>query len=171
MDRYFEKLLVPRAQKKHENIYLPVVTKHAAAICIYVNEENTLSKTDTPMIWNRPPESQLANYRKGCTLESLFPSDKSNIKGMINNLFQTEIYATGIVICFKQPFLDYSPDGFIFDEEEFQLLDIKCPFSSANSIIVDYDNEASMVNYLIFNESNEVELKKMHKYYTQIEMS
>lgn len=87
------------------------------------------------------------------------------------NLIQTEIYATGVVICFKQPFLACSPDRLIFDEEEFQLLEIKCLFSCANSIIVDYDNKESMVHYLIFNENNEVELKKMHKYYTQIQLS
>lgn len=54
--------------------------KHASTIRIYGNEENSFSKTDTPMIWNGPPESQLAKYRKGCTLESLFPSDEGNIE-------------------------------------------------------------------------------------------
>lgn len=49
--------------------------KHAAAICIFVNVENTCSKTDQPMIWNRPPQIQLDKYHKGCRIETLFPCE------------------------------------------------------------------------------------------------
>lgn len=52
--------------------------KHAAPICIFVNKENTQSKTDSPMIWNRPPEVQLERYRKGCTIEEMLIQKKSN---------------------------------------------------------------------------------------------
>lgn len=54
--------------------------KHAAAICVFINEENTRSKTDLPMVWNKPPESQLEKYRKGCTVEEMFKEDKENIQ-------------------------------------------------------------------------------------------
>lgn len=50
--------------------------KHAAAICKYVNLENTCSKTNQPMIWNRPPQVQLDKYHKGGRIEELFPSQE-----------------------------------------------------------------------------------------------
>lgn len=32
------------------------------------------------MVWNKPPESQLEKYRKGCTVEEIFEEDKENIQ-------------------------------------------------------------------------------------------
>lgn len=46
--------------------------KHAAAVCIYVNAENTCSKIDLPMIWNKPPEAQLKKYFKGASIDQIF---------------------------------------------------------------------------------------------------
>lgn len=53
--------------------------KHAAAVCIYVNTENAYSKTDQPMIWNKPSAKQLEKYQKGCKINSLFPNKSSPI--------------------------------------------------------------------------------------------
>lgn len=36
--------------------------------------DNTCSKTDKPMVWNKPPQSQLDKYHKGCAIRDLFPS-------------------------------------------------------------------------------------------------
>lgn len=329
-----------------------LLCKHAAALCIFVNEENTLSKTDAPMLWNRPPEQQLEKYRKGSRIEAMFPSKDGNIVGdtiynyqqveniseahtaencsfvhmlvaeakcstervaretlkreeeiryrqlfcqlfilqqedafnryyaheyVINengervllrmncpqeystfysnhvqvtpekwvdicfaslhqsttaawfeersiritcsekahqiktrrkdfeslaarlrknskgsittkamnyglemepvarrffeSLIEQEVYETGLVISFTQPFLACSPDGLIFNGETFELLEIKCPFSCANSIIVDIESNKSVVKYLRVNENGEIELVKNHKYYTQIQVS
>ncbi len=47
-------------------------------MCIFVNLENTCSKTDQPMIWNQPAEVQLEKYRKGYRIETMFPSATGN---------------------------------------------------------------------------------------------
>ena len=44
--------------------------KHAAAVCIYVSTEYNYSKTDEPMIWNRPSAKQLEKYKKGCRIQN-----------------------------------------------------------------------------------------------------
>lgn len=46
---------------------------------MYVNLEHTLSKTDHPMIWNKPPQQVLDKYRKGVSISSLFPCEEQNI--------------------------------------------------------------------------------------------
>lgn len=45
--------------------------KHAAAVCIFVSEECTASKTDFPLLWNKPSEAQHEKYKKGCTINKL----------------------------------------------------------------------------------------------------
>lgn len=52
------------------------VEEHAAAICIFVNIDNTYSKTNEPMVWNKPSNEQLEKYQKGCKLSTLFNSKK-----------------------------------------------------------------------------------------------
>ncbi|KAL1516175.1 hypothetical protein ABEB36_000094 [Hypothenemus hampei] len=46
--------------------------KHSAAVCIFVNEEYTSSKTNLPLTWNKPSESQREKYKKGCKINTLF---------------------------------------------------------------------------------------------------
>ncbi|XP_071575636.1 uncharacterized protein [Temnothorax nylanderi] len=316
--------------------------KHAAAVCIFVNEENFRSKTDEPMLWNRPPEEQLQKYKKTCTIDSLFPSMEGNIvhkqnysfedivavtqnefhmsqnfemifavkaelsceiekgknslvvmeqekqsKDLIGQLFKVQtkkqfklyhayeilenniclkmrvikcpakhekfyaeevtldevqwkdicflsfnqsdtviwyrkryirvtassrahriktrtdnfdklaltfknekyqgyqseamrygmqmeatarqwfqektnfiVHQTGLIISIDQPFLGYSPDGIIRNENNYELLEIKCPFTCRNAKIVDYDKEITYVPYLFFNNKKAIELKK-----------
>ena len=40
---------------------------------MYINNERTESRTDQPLVWNAPTETQAEKYKKGCTIQSLFP--------------------------------------------------------------------------------------------------
>ncbi|KAH0820415.1 hypothetical protein GEV33_002376 [Tenebrio molitor] len=307
--------------------------KHAAAICVFVNVENTCSKTDQPMIWNRPPQAQLDKYHKGCRIEKLFSSEegkrhdeiftlkdienmcddhfsenspfieilKANIECVdshVDRLMQKEnqdkikkdllqklyffqmnsnktmyhaysasrvdnlvykyakmkcpeqysnrykevevdaeewmeqrqlritcsskahriktrlnnfetlaqrfvkektvrptvamkygmntepvaraafeklqdctVHEVGLIISPIQPYLACSPDGIIYNGENFELLEIKCPYSCENTNIVDWKNKASFVPYLIFDENDALQLKTSDPYYTQVQVS
>lgn len=47
-----------------------------------------------------------------------------------------DIIQTGLIICEKQPWLAYSPDGIIMkDGEPYRLLEIKCPFAGSIFIL------------------------------------
>lgn len=50
--------------------------KHVAAVAIFINNESSNSKTDQPQVWNQPKKSQVEKYKKGATIESLFPTTK-----------------------------------------------------------------------------------------------
>ena len=39
---------------------------------MYTNNERTESRTDQPLVWNAPTETQVEKYKKGCTIQSLF---------------------------------------------------------------------------------------------------
>lgn len=52
--------------------------KHATAIGVFVNVENTCSKTDAPMIRNRPPEEQLKKYSKGAAIEEILSGNEND---------------------------------------------------------------------------------------------
>ncbi|CAL1671882.1 unnamed protein product [Lasius platythorax] len=83
----------------------------------------------------------------------------------------TTIYDIGLVICAKQPFLACSPDGIIVNGTEMELIEIKCPYSCKDSVIIDKNENKSLVDYLILNALGEPELKQTHVYYTQIQTS
>lgn len=59
---------------------------------MFVNEENTTSKTDMPMIWNRPPEVQLEKYRKGCTIAEMFAAPEDAIDPTASARQKKEVY-------------------------------------------------------------------------------
>lgn len=71
-----------------------------------------------------------------------------------------------LVIKINQPFFAASPDDIIFDDGS--ILEIKCLFTCQNMKIVDYENLTTKVLYLHFDGN--IELNKMHKYYTQMAM-
>lgn len=80
-----------------------------------------------------------------------------------------KVYTIGLVIKIAQPFLATSPDGIILEDKS--LLEIKCPVTCKNSIIVDRESNTSNVPYLFFNSKGKIELKKSHIYFTQIQVS
>ncbi|KAL1492655.1 hypothetical protein ABEB36_010881 [Hypothenemus hampei] len=79
--------------------------KHAAAVCTFVNEESTICKTDLPLCWNKPSEAQIERYKKGCSIDVLFPQkipalDKSFSFERVENVPQLH-YS---IVC---PFIKY----------------------------------------------------------------
>lgn len=71
----------------------------------------------------------------------------------------------GTVILKNQPWLCCTPDGVCGDG----LLEVKCPASRKNSIIVDYEKKVSTVSYLLYKDG-ELILRECHMYYTQIQV-
>jgi hypothetical protein len=81
------------------------------------------------------------------------------------------VHEVGLIISPIQPYLACSPDGIIYNGENFELLEIKCPYSCENTNIVDWKNKASFVPYLIFDENDALQLKTSDPYYTQVQVS
>ena len=82
-----------------------------------------------------------------------------------------EVFETGLIVSINQPFLTCSPDGIIFNSNNCELLEIKCPFTCKNAKIVNREERRSFVPYLQFDEAENVILKKSNVYYTQIQVS
>lgn len=77
--------------------------------------------------------------------------------------------AVGIVVNPKLPYLGASPDRLVLTENgELKLVEVKCPFSLFNkktSIEKQIDNPT----FYLQRENGEVQLKKNHDYYFQIQ--
>jgi len=95
---------------------------------------------------------------------------ESAAKVAFENKTGLKVLNVGLIISLSQPFLACSPDGIIMNQNEVELIEIKCPSSCKDDIIVDFINYSSKVPYLIFNEKI-LELKENHKYFTQIQVS
>lgn len=77
------------------------------------------------------------------------------------------IFRCGLIVPPELPFLGASPDGILYNGEDWKLLEIKCPVKgkdlSANDIL-------AQLNYLYLDEENIYRLKKKHQYYGQIQL-
>jgi len=49
---------------------------HVAALIHYINNEDSFSKTDFPQVWGKPSKVGEEKYKKGRTIEQLFPPIK-----------------------------------------------------------------------------------------------
>lgn len=92
-------------------------------------------------------------------------------KSKLSKIMGKKIYKSRLIVWVKQPFLACSPDGLVFNEENFELIEIKCPSSCAHSEIFNDELGQTHVEYLIPNSNKKPELKKKHRYYTQIQSS
>lgn len=72
-----------------------------------------------------------------------------------------------LVVCFEQPFLVSSLDSIISEDDKIKLLEIKCPYTYENSIVIDREKKVSLVPYLKF-ESGDLQLMESYKDYTQV---
>ena len=80
-----------------------------------------------------------------------------------------EVLQTGLIICQKNPWLAFSPDGIIFKEgKPHALLEIKCPFKGKN-MNIDSAIRQEFGKCLEFCDNN-ISLKKKHKYYGQVQL-
>lgn len=91
-----------------------------------------------------------------------------SVKTALSAMTSTKIYDIGLVISAKQPFLTCSPDGIIVNGMEMELIEIKCPYLCKDSVIIDKNENKSLVDYLILNALGEPELKQTHIYYSNI---
>lgn len=73
---------------------------------------------------------------------------------------------TGLIMHVKQPWLCASADG-LFRADKTTLLEIKCPYSRKNDVIIDEQNEVTFVKYIVYEDSH-LKLRKRHPYYSQI---
>ncbi|KAL1472958.1 hypothetical protein MTO96_022641 [Rhipicephalus appendiculatus] len=77
------------------------------------------------------------------------------------------ISQVGLVIHLEQPWLCCSPDGLISTDNSFELVEIKCPFSLKNNMLIDHEKQVSYVPYIHYIDGR-LALKKSHQYYTQV---
>jgi len=86
----------------------------------------------------------------------------------IKNTNQT-VLECGVVTNLSNPWLGYTPDGVIVDDENFpvKIIEIKCPYKGKTSTISDLINN---LNYIIKNQDGSYSLKPNHSYYAQIQL-
>jgi len=80
-----------------------------------------------------------------------------------------KIVECGLVINSKNPWLGYTPDGVIVNNENvpIKLIEIKCPFKGNSLSIKDL---IPRLNFIIQNSDDSLSLKKNHSYYAQAQM-
>ncbi|XP_054924169.1 uncharacterized protein [Dermacentor andersoni] len=80
-----------------------------------------------------------------------------------------QVIETGLVLHSLQPWLAGSPDGLFLSDQKPCILEIKCPFSRKDDIIIDDRLEHSFVPYVKY-VNGRLALLKSHKYYTQVQL-
>ncbi|XP_060837984.1 uncharacterized protein LOC132920010 isoform X1 [Rhopalosiphum padi] len=78
----------------------------------------------------------------------------------------------GLVIHQKQPWICASPDGLVIHNNKLiKLLEIKCPYTCKDTLLIDEENGNLRVPYLKYNkEKNTIDLKQNHNYFTQCQI-
>lgn len=77
----------------------------------------------------------------------------------------------GLVVHQKQPWLCASPDGLVFHCNKIKkLLEIKCPYTCKDNLLIDEENGNIRVPYLLYDDENNIKLKQNHCYYTQCQI-
>ncbi|XP_049271313.1 uncharacterized protein LOC125758313 [Rhipicephalus sanguineus] len=166
--------------------------KHAAAVVLWLNEERS-SCTDLPQAWGHP--AQKPNIDAKESIEELFgrntevfiggrkpdripPSHSLNFRRKTEAIARASfeqkigqsVLQVGLIVHLTQPWLCASPDGLFKVGDNTALLEIKCPYSRKDDIIIDAEREISFVKYIVY-EGGQLKLRKRHPYYTQIQLS
>lgn len=80
-----------------------------------------------------------------------------------------KVYETGLIVSKLNPWLAYSPDGVIFNNNKpSALLEIKCPVKGKTSPVMDVVQ--SQIGKTLLEVSGILYLKKKHKYYGQVQL-
>lgn len=87
-------------------------------------------------------------------------------------LYNVHVIKCGLVIHQKQPWMCASPDGLVIHLNQVnKLLEIKCPYSCKDTLLVDEDNGKLKVPYLKYDQDTNIfYLKKNHSYFTQCQI-
>lgn len=67
----------------------------------------------------------------------------------------------------EQPWLCGSPDGLVIAGETTHLVEIKCPFTLRDSMLIEYEKGISHAPFLQYVDGK-LTLKSSHAYYTQL---
>lgn len=86
----------------------------------------------------------------------------------INNV---HVIKCGLVIHQKQPWICASPDGLVLHLNKVKkLLEIKCPYSCKDTLLINKDSGKLNVPYLKFDREKNIYLKQTHNYFTQCQI-
>ncbi|KAL5237597.1 hypothetical protein ACI65C_005007 [Semiaphis heraclei] len=133
--------------------------KHVAALIIFINNEEGVSKTNEPQIWGKGASNMLYGLETENKAYNTFSS-----------LYNVEVIKSGLIIHISKPWICASPDGLILNNGEItSVLEIKCPSSCKNKPIIDSATGMPNLSYLKL-QNNEIVLKSSHVYYTQIQI-
>lgn len=84
-----------------------------------------------------------------------------------------QVIKCGLIVHQSQPWMCASPDGLVVhsNNKVKKLLEIKCPFTCKDTLLIDEDNGKIRVPYLEYDkENNTINLKQNHNYYTQCQI-
>jgi len=87
-------------------------------------------------------------------------------------MHNVEVIKCGLVVHQNQPWMCASPDGLIIHMNKVKkLLEIKCPYTCKDSLLIDEDNGYINVPYLQYDEEKKIIfLKRNHVYFTQCQV-
>lgn len=119
------------------------------------------------------------NWKKKChdyfypvNFKSEFSEYGRKTESSARNAFSeayTKVIEIGLVVSKHNPWLSYSPDGIIVnDDKSIELLEIKCPYKGKSINI--YDAIMYEFKSCLIIEGLHVRLKEKHKYYAQVQM-
>ena len=85
-------------------------------------------------------------------------------------LYNVKVYQIGAFVMPAEPWLLVSTDGIVEQNENYKLLEIKCPYSCKTKPVFDESQNKCNVGYLEVVDQK-IQLKKSHMYYTQVQVS
>jgi hypothetical protein len=85
----------------------------------------------------------------------------------LKNKQNVRVEDMGLVLSTYCFYLGASPDGLLICEPHIYLIDVKCPYKWRQSTILDAYNDKEFCFYV--DENRSAQLKKNHKYYTQVQ--
>lgn len=94
---------------------------------------------------------------------------ESEARDAFRRLFKLKVIETGLIVSKLNPWLAYSPDGIIIeDNKPTAVLEIKCPFKGKTADIL--ETVASQYKGCLTTEGENIVMKEKHAYYAQVQL-
>jgi hypothetical protein len=89
-----------------------------------------------------------------------------------SDIYNVHVIKCGLVIHQKQPWICASPDGLVVSKNKIKkLLEIKCPYTCKDTLLIKEDDGHLRVPYLQYNDKKTIILlKKNHNYFSQCQI-
>lgn len=88
-----------------------------------------------------------------------------------SQIYNVQVIKCGLVVHQKQPWICASPDGIVMDNNKIKkLLEIKCPYTCKDTVLVDEESRNLRVPYLTYDKEKNICLKQNHTYFTQCQI-